>query len=506
MKKSFAPSALCALLLILITALVPAQDFGFGFDDEGGEGSSPPLSVNLSGELSAEFLGYVQDFKNADDAKKSDFGDVVSGKLNFGASGANVDAFIGLNLSAASISELWGGSAASPIYTPLILDEAYLRAYFGPVNIEAGLRKLSWGKADSLGPLDVINPLDYSDLTEITDIMAIKIARPMVHVSWNPASLSKLEAVFIPNFAGHRFASKGRWTPEQLSAYPALAAGGILDRAVELYGSVAMSSFNSYGLSLANFTGKLSKASFAAPDTGGLEYFQAGLRYTTSIGPADIGAQYFYGNYFRPGVSLAGVDDLIADMILQVGAGSPTIEPNIDLLSPKIEYSRYHQLGIDYAQVIYGFNLRSEFAAHITEDLAGDKGAVKNPFLAWSLGFDRDLFRGINANIQCNESIRLFNNRVADNPALDSEAGLDMTATRLTMQLSKKFLKDNLECKVTNIWDVEDSGCYIIPGIFWTIKDVKAELSAGIFAGEEKGEMGQYWRNSFIKAALSYSF
>jgi hypothetical protein len=42
--------------------------------------------------------------------------------------------------------------------SPVYVDEAYLRAYFGKFDIEAGLRKLSWGKADSMGPLDVINP------------------------------------------------------------------------------------------------------------------------------------------------------------------------------------------------------------------------------------------------------------------------------------------------------------------------------------------------------------
>jgi hypothetical protein len=175
-------------------------------------------------------------------------------------------------------------------------------------------------------------------------------------------------------------------------------------------------------------------------------------------------------------------------------------------LSPAAAYNRYHQLGLDYAQVLFGFNLRAEFAAHITEDLTGEDGTVNNPFLAWSLGFDRDLFWGINLNLQCNETIRLFNDKIADNPALDAEAGTDPTSTRLTLLLSKKFLRDDLEFRVTNIWDLEAMDLYLIPAVTWTIKDVTAELSAGIFTGEPGGELSQYHKNNFIRTCLTYSF
>jgi hypothetical protein len=516
--------ARCALLLggLLLAAAAGAQDFGFGFAEDEGEGSAAgtsalppamPVSVKVGGEVAAEFLGFVHDFGDKDKAKAASLGDVVSGSLSFSASGANVDAFIGLTLSAASLGSLFGANPGNPVYTPLILDEAFLRAWFGPVNIEAGLRKLTWGKADSLGPLDIVNPLDYGDLTRITDIKAIKIARPMLHVSWNMDNFSKLEAVFIPNFAGHRFATDAanRWTPGQFGEYLAFAETGIYDRALDKYGSFIAgipgfaSMFNDVRDTMLSHFGN---NPIAWPATGGLEYAQTGLRYTTTIGSIDLGAQYFYGNLFRPDFSVGGVDlfleDLVNGVIPQLPA--PTYTGNPALLSPQLKYNRYHQLGLDYAQVLAGFNLRAEFAVHLTEDFAGDDGSVRNPFLGWSLGFDRDLVWGINANIQCNETIRLLNNKVGSNPALDCEAGTEAAATRITAQLSKKFLKDNLECKVTNIWDIEDSGCYIIPAIVWTIKDITAELSAGVFAGKESAEMGQYWENSFVKLGMKYSF
>jgi hypothetical protein len=126
-------------------------------------------------------------------------------------------------------------------------------------------------------------------------------------------------------------------------------------------------------------------------------------------------------------------------------------------------YNPYHQIGLDYAQVIAGFNLRAELAANITEDLSGDDGAVNNPSLAWSLGFDRNLFAGLTINIQCNETIRLLDNEISS--PQDIEAGSDITSTRISAQLSKKFMQDKLELKARALWDVESSACLLMPAI-----------------------------------------
>jgi hypothetical protein len=64
-----------------------------------------------------------------------------------------------------------------------------------------------------------------------------------------------------------------------------------------------------------------------------------------------------------------------------------------------LDYNHYHLIGADWAQVIAGFNLRAEVAAKLTSDLDDDDGSVYNPSLAWSLGFDRDLFAGISLTL-----------------------------------------------------------------------------------------------------------
>jgi hypothetical protein len=492
--------------LFFINIVIHAQDFGFGFDDTQDSGSSS-VSFKADGEVKVEVTPFINDFFENESYDNS----LWNAKLNLTFSSPYIDIFSSFNFNSFSVNELWSGSSnlKELNYTPLIIDEFYFRTYMGALNIEAGFRKLTWGKADSNGPLDVTNPIDYSDLRNIDDIKANKIARPMVHITLNTGNFSKLEGVFIPNFTSHRFATEGRWRPlqytEMIDSFTEAISFMTFQKLVELVG---MSST----LSMLGYLGSsgFQDFSFEFPDTSGIEYFQAGLRFTATVKSADLGFQYFYGNLFRPNISLTGdsIDKFILDLLYN------NLPPNtpggysgdLSLLDLQIKYTRYHQIGIDYAQVLLGFNLRAEAAINITEDINGDDGSLQNPFLAWSFGFDRNLFWGINANIQCNETIRLLDDKVGENPVFDTQAGTDVTSTRISMRLSKSFFRDKLENNITCIWDVENSDFLIIPSIVWTEGNLTTKLSAGIFTGKESGELGQYWENTFIKFALSFMF
>jgi hypothetical protein len=498
---------LFAASLFLINTVIQAQDFGFGFDDAQ-ESKSASVSFKADGEAKVESTPFIYDFLENDSYDNS----LWNVKLNLTFSSPYIDIFSSFNFNPPSINELWSGSSVlnELNYTPLIIDEFFFRLYISKINIETGFRKLTWGKADSNGPLDVINPIDYTDLRNIEDIKANKIARPMVHITWNTGDFSKLEGVFIPNFTGHRFATEGRWKPAQYSDMIERFTGDIYFRTFQKL--VEMVGINNALAMADNFnpSGFPDDYSFEFPDTSGIEYFQAGLRFTATVKSADLGFQYFYGNLFRPNISLTNdsIDRFIGDLLYN------NMPPNIpgsysgdlSLLDLQIKYTRYHQVGIDYAQVLLGFNLRAEAAINITEDFNGDDGSLQNPFIAWSFGFDKNLFWGINANIQCNETIRLLDDKVGESPAIDSQADTDLTSTRISMRLSKSFFRDKVENNITCIWDVENSDFLIIPSLAWTEGSLTAKLSAGIFTGKESGELGFYWKNTFIKLALSFMF
>jgi hypothetical protein len=424
-----------------------AQDFGFSFDDEDGSGlfsgDGGPLAVSIGGEVSAAMTGFIDDF--SDGTEDVRLGDIFSGKLNFSIESSLAKGVINLKLAPGAVYY----QASSPVY----VDEAYVTAYFNKFDITGGLRKLTWGKADSSGPLDIINPLDsseiYPEMADNNNLMGLKIARPMIHVSSRLGQFSKLEGVFVPNFKPVRFAENGRWAPAQF---------------------VSLKPNN-------------------GPDTTTLDYAQAGLRFTTTMaGAVDIGVQYYYGRLTTPAVD--------AETVL--------------LPIVTFAYNPYHQVGLDYAQVIEGFNLRMELAANITEDLKGDNGSVYNPSLVWSLGFDRDLLAGINLNVQANETIRLMDGHIGSaDPAsgnFDIEGGTDNTATRIMATLSRKFIRDELELRAAAVWNIENNDFVVMPALIWTKDAVTIACSGGIFGGDEEGQLGQYYKNNFVKIGITYTF
>jgi len=464
---------LLLLAAAVLTANLPAQDFGFGFGDDYGDldsdtggSAKKALTFAIGGEISASITGYFNNFLKDDDRIRLQ--DVFSGRLNFTARTSFADGVVNLRLK----------SNLSPV------DEAYIRLYFGSFEIEGGLRKLTWGKSDSMGPLDVINPMNYSELTGFSDTMNLKIARPLIHASYRIGSFSKIEAVFVPTFEPLRYAEGGRWVPAQMKQ---------LDESI-IEANQGLASLNaSFGGVIPNIP---TSVSVNKSDTKKIEYAQAGVRFTTTVGSTDIGFQYYYGRLTRPAVSFN----------TRLISFPPFLPPTLIPTAINFDYNPYHQIGTDWAQVLFGFNFRAELALNITGDLKGDDGSVYNPAILSSLGFDRDLVWGINLNFQINESLRLMNDKISDNPMLDIEADTNMTSTQVITAFSKKFLRDELETRIAFIWEIEDNDFLLLPSLIWTRDAISAELSFGVFGGDEKGQFGQYKDNSFVKIALTYSF
>jgi len=460
-------------------AQIWAQDFGFGFDDEEDMASSSAsrqrLALSVGGEVSAAIIGYFHDFPDGAENINTLEMFMLQGKLNFHAQSSFAEGVINLKFV--------------PALIPVNLDEAYIRAFFGNFDLSAGLKKVTWGKADQLGPLDVINLIDASkiflEMSDNTSLMGVKIANPIVHAVYRFGMFSKVEALFVPSFevigaavstaiAGADptnpmniligSSSPGRWMPQQME--------NILTK-------IGEKAYVNPDLNVKNII----------PKTSGIDYAQAGLRFTTTIGSADVGVQYFYGRLYQP--ALLETDDSI-----------------------KILYNKYHQIGIDYAQVLAGFNVRAEFAANITEDIKGDKEHIFNPSIGYSFGFDRDIFAGININLQANGSVRLLDDKVGGADSYDIESGTSITATRLTAMLSKKFFRDTLELRTAFVWGIEGKtdgkwnggDAAIIPALIWVKDDLRAALSGSFFLGYEDGQLGQYHDNSFLKISVVYVF
>jgi hypothetical protein len=500
MKLSFSVAVFLVLFLILPEGATAQESFGFGDSENFGFPASPGPSASIGGEASAELKVFIDELDSGNEIKEIRLGDIFSGSLNFKASASIAEAAINLNLAPRFEDS-----------SPVEIDEAYVRAFFGPLAITGGFKKITWGKADSFGPLDLVNPLDYSDLSNLSDPQSVKIARPMVHAAWSIGSFSKLEAVFVPWFQGHRLAPAGRWAPNQMDnlrngvkeTLTGMGAARIEQLLLEGQPMAAMILKDVLENSLpeeieSEFQKRIDEGIY--PETNTLEYAQAGIRFTTSIGSSDFGLQYYFGRLPRPSVNIVIADGFIDGLLV------PPHEPDLGKISIFVDYNWYHHIGIDFARVIAGFNLRAEAGANITGDLDGTDGSIYNPSLVWSLGFDRDLFAGINLNLQGTGKLRFFHGNIGNDIFTDCEAGSTLSSTRITGIVSRKFLRDELELKTSALWGIEDRDFLIMPGIYWSRNDVKVGLSAGFFGGDKEGELGQYRDNGFVKLTLSYNF
>jgi len=460
--------ALLALLALGLSTLglgparLSAQDFGFGPADAteasqaasgsavGAAGTGPALTISGTATIQGNlFVGEPEALWD------QSLGDLVYPKLTLEGRGSKVETYLAFNLRPSYLE-----TASSRI-----LDEAWVRLFAGPLTLDGGFMKVTWGKADSQGPLDVLNPLDYTDFT-VTDSKERKIAQPMIRLSWNIGDFTKLEGIGVIGFQGNQYDLSGRWQPDQLGSLVAISTQS--SQTAEQIPNIL---------------------SAALQADRGLDHSQGGLRFTTTTGSVDWGIQYFYGYLPNPAAKIVLAGTL------------PTLYPVLQSLA----YNRYHQAGLDAATVFAGFNLRFEGAANITEDTSGNDPTVYNPHLAFSLGFDRDVVAGINLNVQYNGTYRLMDDKVGPKP-IDIEAGTKAFTDRLTTRLSQSLFQDTLKWECTILWGIQDKDYLIIPKISWAIGDGEIFAQGGIFGGDSAGLVGQYDKNDYITLGMKYTF
>jgi hypothetical protein len=451
--KNFIFLGLLTLLILCDAPALGAQAFGFGDSGEAGDGdqgagaaagaavgAAPALSGPIvGGELSFGFLGFPEELFNGDFTNSTA---LPAAAINLTASGSKADAHIAVKLD----EDLLANKPED------ILDEAWLQLYTGQTIIQGGLMRHTWGRADSLSVLDILNPKNLSDLT-LRDEQDRKIPILMLRINQGLGSNASADFVYLPWFEGDRIAMSGPWVATQLKPFAA--------------------------------------ANFVFPATKSFNYGQGGLRLNASFSGFDLGAQYLYGRLTTP-----YMDTTDAFMFL-LGLGT-----DID-----IGYNPYQQIGADVAFVLGGFNLRLEGGINLTEDSAGTDPLVYNRQVVWSAGFDRDLFAGINLNFQSSGKIRLQHDKIDKSAtSLDIESKSDLTSTQLAALLSRSFLRDTLKVELLGLVGVEKLDYMIEPGLVLSIGDAEVALRGRYFGGDSSGELGQFNDKSYVSLSSKYKF
>lgn len=429
-----------------------------------------------------------------------------------------------------------------------ILDEVYARSYLGNWVLEAGKMKMVWGKGDKLHVLDNFNANDYTDFI-FPDYLERRIGEPMVSVSYNVPSDSSLriQAVFTPMMTADRFASSGLWVPYSLTsltetvtsqvqtqlgtykatndvatsafvstrtayetakaAYEASPSATTLT-AYQNAGAAYQTAVAAYQTASSNYLTYLSAASSLAsdssslyPDTNTIEYAQAGLRITGTVGSTDLGASYYYGHYKQPTIHK-----------YNLVYGDYSALSNIDLLS----YDRLQVFGLEAARVFWVFNTRAEFAYNLTDDVDGDDPDVKNNSLAWVAGFDINLpIHNMNLNVQETGTYVLKNGDIKN--ALDADYNSDdkYCHNKLVINLSDNFLYEKLKVECTGIWGIENKEFVIQPKVEYNIHEgFYLTLNGGyVYSNNENGEFYNFTADNskrhdkaFVEASVRCQF
>jgi hypothetical protein len=520
-----------------------AEEFSAGFGDFSGEGSSG-VAFDLSGDVKINLMSYFNDYKEGWNEEDNFLSRIwrpgsISAGLNLAVSGKLGEAVLGFSFDPAgfvSQDESTDSASLFNISNVLKLGEVYVRTFIGDFELEAGRRRINWGKADFLGPLNVINTMDISGLSSgggLESMMSGTTPATLLHGAYHFGN-SKIEAVFVPVYEPMDLGGLSS------GALGALAGGGSTSGMASMLtpiisntasglttmGSGLLTSNPAQGhLLLAQaaqlklyageaLTAKLS----SAPDTTYLKYFQAGARFTTIIGPVDLGAQYYYGYKPFPATNYGALTSALTSAAASLAAATSTADIDAALadLPSIMVYNPYHQIGVDAAFSVYKFNIRAEAAANLTYDIEGDDPAVYNPNIAWNIGFDREIFWDITLMAMVNQTITLgYDNIDRSTGYLDTEASSKHpTSTMAVLALMRDFLDGDLSVTIAALATLEDFGIAVIPSVSWKHGGFTASLSAGYLWGTEDSLFGTKTASggtlaeemNFVNLSLGYSF
>ena len=483
----------CLITGIFTAGAIFAQDFGFDDTESAAETKSAPEFGGSGGVSARAWIDTVDGYGSFDDIgsrTKMDYFPFFN--LNTAYSGDRADFEAKLKFNKNSLGD----------YKWDMLDELTARLYAGDWVIEGGKMRVVWGKGDKLHVVDNFNANDYTDFV-IPDYIDRRIAEPMFRVIYNsPLSVNlRIEGIITPVMTADRFAKSGEWSPFKMAkisgivrdtlgynltrklissetAAAALAAAPS-NPTLQLAAAKSASDYAEY---LSYVNGINSKPESLYPDTAALEYAQAGLRATATLGSVDVGLSYYYGHNKQLSVNMKKYLSSYTSALRNM---------------PEFSYDKLQVFGVEAAAAIWRFNVRAEGAYNMTDDFAGDKPWVHNNSIAWLFGFDIDIpVSNLNLNVQeCGKHI-LKSSAIGSYGTYPKEYDVDYdsdgiyVSDKLVINLSDKYLNDKLTAECSCIIGIENKEIAVFPKISWNVYGGFSLILSGayIHADDEDGE------------------
>lgn len=333
------------------------------------------------------------------------------------------------------------------------LGAAYATLYRPSFDLSVGLQKVSWGSADALAPLDVINPTDLS--YPLAPPSERKLATLMVRAQVDaPVDGVALDLVLVPLFEPSVVPGPA-WRPTVvLPSFPPEA--GIVGVAPP----------------------------FDDRPAANLSNMQFGVRATFDLDlldGTDASLTYFRGFKKLPTASFRVV---------------PTGEvPGTFYLQPVLNYDRVHVLGFDFSSVTGAYVIRGDAAMTFTDDPDGVDPAIGNPSFQAVVGVERSLPGGAYLTAQ------LTYERVW--PDAGADAAVDF-ASVLALRLEPDA---RTTAQAAWLHDYVDGSGVFMPSFGYRLADgVTAEVEGVLFYGRDGSRYGDWRGNSQLRLGVEYAF
>ena len=430
-------------------------DTDFNFGEVSNEASS--FSVNIGGGLYVGITPFFSDLKNIGELKPSS---MLWANIHLDAQAPLTHAYISLALNDQTLPFNLGNKYATTKTNkiPRLIDEAFLQVSLSALYFSAGAKRITWGRADALSVLDVINPHDMTErlFPDNPDKMSV----PLLHFfAYTPRDI-KLEAVFLPMFTPHLLAIEGKWESEGMKQLKNTA----------------------FAQTFAKQTTQTEKhrvmQNVFKNETDKFKFAQSGARISTTIANThDIALQYFYGYSKMPIVHYDGVSAIA-------------------------EYLPTHHIGMDYGTAIGMVNLKLEACANIV-----GKQRMKESNFEWNADFSSSLPHGLKANLVFKETIWTYILEEDANASYALFRKNRQTETISLFSLSQTILRGAVEWRIAVMMGLEDVDCALLPSLHALFGTIIFDAQLGFFLGRNhSGTFSQYHKNSYLRLKLGYEF
>lgn len=227
------------------------------------------------------------------------------------------------------------------------LKEAWFDFYAGDFDVRIGQQVMAWGQADGNNPTDNLNPRRMGTrlVSTLDEQKAGILAANMIYNL--PGNLGTIQGVFMP------------WSVH--NDLPSMA----MDFTIP--GTTAVRT-------VIEDDGMIEPA---------LRNLEGGVRTLLYLGGLSVSASWLdYLDRFPD-----------FDIATTVAPGGPPPPLVTNVLTPV--HNRIRQFGLDAAFFAGGFDLRTEWALSLTEDMAGEDPAAKNPYLSGVVQASRSFIDGM---------------------------------------------------------------------------------------------------------------